>query len=368
MKVQTDVALAEWCTLGIGGPARWFQRATDESALQAALAWARDRNVRVHVLGGGSNVVFADEGFDGLVLQVDVRGLEQQSIGHRRVWVVGAGEPWDEFVAMMVDEGAAGLECLSGIPGLVGGTPVQNVGAYGQDVSGVIRAVHAIDRSTNATVALDTRSCAFGYRTSRFKREGGFIVSRVEFALRHGDPPTITYADVVSHFERLGPAKPTLKDVREVVLAIRRRKGMVIEPSNAANRSVGSFFVNPVITREHFARIEAGDTSIPHYPMGASQVKVPAAWLIERAGFPRGFSRGGIGVSPFQAQAIINQGGASAADVIALATDIKRAVWNTFSISLVPEPVFVGFPPSPELRWLIESPSQGGESVRAIRG
>jgi UDP-N-acetylmuramate dehydrogenase len=143
---------------------------------------------------------------------------------------------------------------------------------------------------------------------------------------------------------------------------------MVIEPSNAANRSVGSFFVNPVITREHFARIEARDASIPHYPMGASEVKVPAAWLIERAGFPKGFSRGVIGVSPFQAQAIINQGGASAADVIALATDIKRAVWNTFSISLVPEPVFVGFPPSPELRWLIESPSQGGESVRAIRG
>ena len=370
MKVQTDVALSDWCTLEVGGPARWFARAVDESAIQGALAWAKSKRTHVHVLGGGSNVVFADTGFDGLVLQVDVRGISRQSDGKRRLWAVGAGEPWDEFVALTVGEAAAGLECLSGIPGLVGGTPVQNVGAYGQDVSGVITAVHAIDRTTGATVALDAGSCGFGYRTSRFKREGGFIVSRVEFALRQGDRPTVTYADVVSFFNRLGVEEPTLNDVRGAILDIRRRKGMVIEPSNAANRSVGSFFVNPVITKEHFTQMcarQGPDIAIPHYPLG-TDVKVPAAWLIERAGFHKGLSRGPVGVSPFQAQAIVNHGGASAGDVIALASDIKRAVWNAFAIGLVPEPVFVGFPPSPELRWLVESSSRGGESAPANRG
>ena len=369
MTPQTDVSLAQWCTLGIGGPARWFVRAQNEGEVRSALAWARDKGVDAHVLGGGSNVVFADEGFDGLVLQIDVRGIDRTVTGGRPTWTAGAGESWDDFVAIAVDENAAGLECLSGIPGLVGGTPVQNVGAYGQDVSGVIGCVHVIDRLTGEALVLDAGDCGFGYRTSRFKREGAFIVSRVVFTLHSDGKPTVTYADVVAHFERLGEPQPTLKDVREAILDIRRRKGMVIEPSNPAHRSVGSFFVNPVITSNHFARIRERFTQdvVPHYPMATGAVKVPAAWLIEQAGFPKGLRRERVGVSPFQAQAILNHGGASARDVVALAADIKRAVWNMFTISLVPEPVFVGFSPTQELRWLVAS-SSPEPSVRANKG
>ena len=370
MRIQRDVGLAEWCTLGLGGAARWFHRAGDESAVQQALGWARDHNMPVHVLGGGSNVVFSDAGFDGLVLQVDIRGIEQRSAQDRRMFLAGAGEPWDEFVALTVEAGCGGLECLSGIPGLVGGTPVQNVGAYGQDVSAVITKLRAIDRKTGDVMVLAGGECGFGYRSSRFKRDDRYIVSRVEFGLLPGVPPTVSYADVVSYFEHIDQP-PSLGDVREAILTIRRRKGMVIEPGNPANRSVGSFFVNPVITSGHFAQIrgrEGDNATIPNYPVGATAVKVPAAWLIERAGFPKGYTRGAVGVSPFQAQAIVNHGGATAGDVLALAADIKRAVWNTFSIGIVPEPVFVGFPPSPELQWLLESPSPGDRHPRKDRG
>ena len=370
MTPQTDVSLARWCTLEIGGSARWFVRAQNETEIRSALSWARDRRAVLHVLGGGSNVVFSDEGFNGLVVQVDVRGVEREVSAGQRLWAVGAGESWDDFVDLSVDENAAGIECLSGIPGLVGGTPVQNVGAYGQDVSGVIRCVHAIDRVTGRAVVLDTGSCGFGYRTSRFKREGSFIVSRVVFALRPDGDPTVTYADVVRHFEAIGRPKPTLHEVREAILSIRRQKGMVVEPSNPANRSVGSFFVNPVITSDHFARIRerfSQDIRIPHYPAVTGFVKLPAAWLIEQAGFRKGLRREKVGISPFQAQAIVNHGGASANDVVALATDIKRTVWNMFSIALLPEPVFIGFSPTPELRWLtgVSSPDP---AMRANRG
>jgi UDP-N-acetylmuramate dehydrogenase len=371
MRIREDVPLAEWCTLGIGGAARWFHRAGDESAVQKALGWARDNNIPVHVLGGGSNVVFSDAGVNGLVLQIDIRGIEQSSDRDRRMFVAGAGEPWDEFVALTVKAGCGGVECLSGIPGLVGGTPVQNVGAYGQEVSDAITKVRAIDRRTGAAVVLSAEECGFGYRTSRFKRDDRFIVSHVEFGLRSAVPPTITYADVVSYFEQMNRPAPSLSDAREAILTIRRRKGMVIEPGNPANRSVGSFFVNPVITSGHFAQIrarEGPDAAIPHYPVGATAVKVPAAWLIERVGFAKGYSRGAVGVSPFQAQAIVNHGGATAGEVLALATDIKRAVWETFSIGILPEPVFVGFPPSPELQWLVASSPAGDRRVLENRG
>jgi UDP-N-acetylmuramate dehydrogenase len=245
------------------------------------------------------------------------------------------------------------LECLSGIPGQVGGTPIQNVGAYGQDVAGTIVTVSAIDRHGGKPVELSNAACAFGYRTSRFKRadRDRFVVTRVAFSLAPG-PPTLEYADLVEHFTRCGTASPSLDEVREAVLAIRRRKGMVIEPDNPARRSVGSFFVNPSIARAHFDELAARHPGMPGYSVGTDAVKVPAAWLIEQAGFRRGRREGAVGVSPLQAQAIVNLGGAAAADVVRLASAIKTAVWQRFGVAIVPEPVFVGFQDSPALDWL----------------
>lgn len=358
MTIQSDVALDDWCTLGVGGAARWFCDASNEQDILQALAWAQGRNLAVHVLGGGSNVVIADEGFDGLVIHVDIRGVARSRVRNREIFSAGAGEPWDTFVASTVVEGCGGLECLSGIPGLVGGTPVQNVGAYGQEVSESIVRVHAIDRRTRTVVVFDRDDCGFGYRSSRFKHQDQLIVSRVDFALTADARPALAYADVIAFFEQAGTASPSLPEVRDAILQIRRRKGMVIEAGNPANRSVGSFFVNPIITRGDFDRLAAGTgpapSGVPHYPVGPERVKLPAAWLIERAGFTKGLTRGAIGLSPFQAQAIVNHGGAHAVDVLTLAADIKRAVWQAFHIAIVPEPVFVGFKATTDLQWLLD--------------
>lgn len=356
MTPQTDVALAPLCTMAVGGPARWFVDADSESDIADALRWASARGIAVHILGGGSNVVIADAGIDGLVIRISLRGVDITPAGRKVVYCAGAGEPWDPLVARSVEDDAAGLECLSGIPGLVGGTPVQNVGAYGQDVSGAITRVDAIDRVTASPVTFSPAECGFGYRTSRFKHAdaGRHVVTRVEFSLTAHGPPTLAYGDVVALFEGAGTPAPSLAQVREGILAIRRRKGMVIEEGNPASRSCGSFFVNPVVSRADLERTQsaAGTEAVPHFVVGAGAVKIPAAWLIERAGFPRGTRRGAVGVSPFQAQAIVNLGGARAADVLDLATAIKRAVWRTFGIAIVPEPVFAGFAGSPDLHVL----------------
>lgn len=344
--------------MGVGGAARWFVEAGSETDVCAALAWARQRNVIVHLLGGGSNVVVSDDGVDGLVIKMDIRGVESMRHDRRQVYSVGAGEPWDPFVATTIAANCAGLECLSGIPGSTGGTPVQNVGAYGQDVSGSIIRVHVVDRDTQQPATLANAECGFGYRTSRFKREDidRFVVTRVDYALVPNAVPTIAYADLANYFAAGAEASPSLARVRDATIAIRRRKGMVIEAGNAAKRSCGSFFVNPTVTAERFAALQATigrDVMVPHYVGADRLVKVPAAWLIERAGFGKGFRRGPVGVSPFQAQAIVNHGGATAADVVTLAADIKRAVLQAFSIAIVPEPVFVGFAAAPELSWLL---------------
>lgn len=357
MTPRRDVALAKHCTIGVGGPARWFVDARSEDDVCHALQWASDHHAAVHVLGGGSNLVVSDAGFDGLVLRPLVRGIEVNADGGYVVYSAGAGEPWDDFVALTVGSECAGLECLSGIPGLVGGTPIQNVGAYGQEVSETIVRVHVVDRQSGTPAQLTNSSCRFAYRTSRFKRADAnrFIVTRVEFALVPGGAPKVAYADLVDYVAREGK-EATLASVREATLAVRRRKGMVIEAGNPANRSCGSFFVNPVVSAEVFSALEqqCAPDPVPHFRLGETQVKIPAAWLIERAGFPRGTARGAVGVSPFQAQAIVNLGGARASDVVALAAAIKRSVWSQFAVLLVPEPVFVGFEDdNHDLQWLL---------------
>jgi UDP-N-acetylmuramate dehydrogenase len=356
MQLESDVPLAPLTTMYVGGPARWYVRARTEDDVCQAVRWARERDVPLYILGGGSNVVISDQGLGGLALHVDVRGRERRHAGGVVEYAVGAGEEWDSFVAATVAENLAGVECLSGIPGSVGGTPVQNVGAYGQDVSETIATVRAIDRRSGDAVTLAAADCAFAYRSSRFKTSdaGKFVVTRVNFRLAEAARPTVSYADVVRYFDAQPHLERSVQTVRDAVLQIRRGKGMVIESANPANRSCGSFFVNPVISTAQYAAIAARlGVEPPKYVVDENHVKVPAAWLIERAGFPKGTTRGTVGISPFQAQAIVNHGSARAADVVTLACDIKQAVAALADVLLVPEPVFLGFAPSAELTWLL---------------
>jgi UDP-N-acetylmuramate dehydrogenase len=335
-----DIVLAPFTTLGIGGPARWFARATHVEQLLAA---ARSEDETLFVLGGGSNLVISDDGFKGVVLQIAIRGVSTARDGADVIVRAGAGESWDSLVESAAKQDLAGIECLSGIPGTVGGTPIQNVGAYGQEVATVIEWVAAIDRVNRAAVRLSRDDCRFAYRMSRFKREdaGRFMIAEVAFRLKRGAPPTVAYSDVVDYLARQHAQCPTVQHVRDAVLHIRRRKGMVLDAADSDTRSVGSFFMNPVVDRDTFERIAPA----PHYLMDNDSVKIPAAWLIEQSGFARGHMDGAVGLSTKHPLAIVNRGGAAARDVLRLARRIKLAVRERFDVNLRPEPVFVGFSP-----------------------
>jgi UDP-N-acetylmuramate dehydrogenase len=353
------VPLAPLSTLGVGGAARWMGRAQCVEHVLAAQGWAGARGVPLFVLGGGSNLVIADEGVDGLVLQMRVSGVNAAPKGEDTIVSAGAGESWDELVEFAVRRGLAGIECLSGIPGTVGGTPIQNVGAYGQEVASVIEWVDAVDRVTQGTVRLSRSECGFSYRMSRFKQHdaGRFIICSVAFRLRPGAPATLTYPDVVEYLSRQGIDSPDVRAVREAVLNIRRRKGMVIDATDPDTRSVGSFFMNPVVDRETFEGIrhrgsQGSAPQVPHFLMDNGTVKIPAAWLIEQSGFSRGHVDGASGLSTKHPLAIINRGGATARDIIRLARRIKTAVFERFGIALRPEPIFVGFTDDPDVEYL----------------
>jgi len=350
---RENVPLAPLTTLGVGGPARHYVRVDEAGALAEAVDWAGARGIPFMVLGGGSNLVVSDAGYPGLVIHMALRGVAARVIGEAVDVTAAAGEHWDSLVAFAVDRGWAGLECLSGIPGLVGATPIQNVGAYGQDVSETIVAVEVFDRPTRARLTLDNEACRFGYRMSRFKAEdaGSFIVLGVTYRLRPGGAPAVKYAELAKYFESRGVAEPTLAQARAAVLEVRKKKSMVLDPDDPNARSVGSFFMNPIVAEAEFESLSArlvaegvaaGVADIPHYPAGPGRLKMSAAWLIERAGFSRGTTRGPVGLSERHTLAIVNRGGARAADVVALAREIRDGVRARFGIALRPEPVFVG--------------------------
>jgi UDP-N-acetylmuramate dehydrogenase len=354
---QADVPLAPMTTLGVGGCARWFMRATTVEEVVAARRWCRDAGLPLFVLGGGTNMVVADGGVDGLVLQVAIRGVEFRPRGSKTTLRLGAGEPWDGAVAAAVSRGLAGLECLSGIPGSAGGTPIQNVGAYGQEVAQSVAEVTVVDRQSGDVATLGGAECAFGYRTSRFKREdeGRFVVCEVLFELGPG-PPTLTYPDVIGHLKERRVVSPGLADVRDAVLSIRRRKGMVIDPSDPDTRSVGSFFMNPVVdANRHAGLVSAAGGPVPGFVLHQDQIKVPAAWLIEQSGFSRGYRSGTVGLSSKHPLAIVNRGAATARDVVALAGLIKRRVVDRFGIWLRAEPAFVGFENDVDVAYLLDT-------------
>jgi UDP-N-acetylmuramate dehydrogenase len=347
MIVKENEPLAPLTTFAVGGPARWFAQAETEGEIAEAAAWARERGVRLFVLGGGSNLLVSDAGFDGLVLQVRLCGVDAEDTGAERVYRVAAGEDWDAFVTRAVAENCAGVECLAGIPGTVGGTPVQNVGAYGQEVSSVIACVRAFDLERREFFELTAAECGFSYRRSRFNSgdRGRFIVTRVDYRLHRGGAPTIAYPDVRRALGELGPKdrEPALAEVAGTVRRIRRSKGMLIVEGDPDCRSAGSFFKNPVIAAERAAEIAESGAVPPTFPAGPGRVKVPAAWLIEHAGFSKGFVLGGAGISSRHTLALVNRGGATAAEILALAQHISACVEEQFGIRLEMEPVMVGY-------------------------
>jgi UDP-N-acetylmuramate dehydrogenase len=338
--LKENVPLAPLTTLKIGGPARFFVRAKSDDEVVAAFEHARKSSLKVFVLGGGSNILVSDAGFDGLVIQVASKGTDFDG----SQVMARAGEDWDAVVAMCVYRDLAGVECLSGIPGFVGGTPVQNVGAYGQDVSETITQVRCYDRSTGNIVELSNADCGFTYRKSIFNsvaRER-YVVLSVAFELRPGGEANIEYKDLR---ERFKDGLPTLAEVRNAVLEIRRSKSMVIDAGDPNSQSAGSFFKNPIVDAKRIDQIaaNAGVESVPQFPATGGMVKLPAAWLIERSGFHKGFRLDHAGISTNHSLAIVNFGGASAAEIIALKDLIQKGVSEKFGILLEPEPVFVGF-------------------------
>ncbi len=346
MDIQRNVPLASLTTIGIGGPARHFTRATTVDELRAALAWARKKRERAFILAGGSNLLISDDGFPGLVLQIDLVGITVESEDDYATVKVAAGEPWDPFVAMAVEKGWAGIECLSGIPGSTGATPIQNVGAYGQDVSETIIRVEVLDRANDRVVSFTNRDCRFGYRTSLFKNfeRERYVVLNVTFRFERGASASVRYPELRRYLEERGESLEDLRTVRNAVIAIRRRKGMVIDPADPDTRSDGSFFMNPIITAAAFDsfRVKAGEDA-PNFPAGDGMVKLSAAWLIERAGYHKGFVHGNVGLSTKHTLAIINRGGGTAREVLELVAMIRDRVRETFGVELHPEPTFIGF-------------------------
>jgi UDP-N-acetylmuramate dehydrogenase len=345
--VREHVPLAPLTTLGVGGRARWFVAAADEATVVAAHAWAREHGVRLRVLGGGSNLVVADDGVEALVLHLGLRGIATRESDGALELTAAAGEPWDDLVRHAVEHGWAGLECLSGIPGRVGATPIQNVGAYGQEVSETVVAVRALDTESGEIATLPAARCGFAYRDSVFKRDepGRWVVLAVTYRLRPGGAPTLGYADVTRQLARQNVAAPTLTDVRAAVLAVRRGKSMVLDdPADPNRRSCGSFFLNPVLDAAAAATVaeRAGVPVMPRWPQANGRVKLSAAWLIEHAGFARGERAGPVGLSSRHTLAIVAHDGARARDVRAFAQRVQDTVEARFGVRLVPEPVFWG--------------------------
>ncbi len=338
-------------SLRIGGPARQFVDAETEQDLVAVVLDADARGEPVLVLGGGSNLVVRDGGFDGLVVRVATRAVDIERTTTQALVRVAAGEPWDSFVERCTTEGWSGVECLSGIPGLTGATPIQNVGAYGQEVKDTIREVRVLDRRTRAVRELTGTQCAFAYRTSAFKGDPRFVVIAVGFALeRRVESAPLRYAELTRALGVADGGRAPLDAVRRTVLALRRAKGMVLDSGDPDSVSAGSFFTNPILDALQLAalrkqRLEARGIdrrALPQFPEREGFTKVPAAWLIEKAGFARGWGEGRAGISRKHALALVNRGGATAEELLGVASAIERGVADTFGIEIMREPVVVG--------------------------
>jgi UDP-N-acetylmuramate dehydrogenase len=345
-----DAPFAELTTLRLGGPARRLVEAAHDDQIIEAVSRAQATGEPLLVLAGGSNLVVADAGFEGTAVRILTRGVSAHADGSRVRLAVAAGEPWESLVARCIADGLAGVECLAGIPGSTGATPIQNVGAYGQQVSEVIASLSAFDRAAGRVIELLGEECGFAYRSSMLRHSERYVVLGVTFELERstlGRP--IRYPELARTLDVAQGARAPLAAVSEAVLALRRGKGMVLDPGDPDSVSAGSFFLNPVLTEAQFAafarrvRDSLGESvRPPAWPEADGAVKLSAAWLIERAGFHRGFGEGRVGLSTKHTLALVNHGGASTAELIALAREIRGRVQKSFGITLHPEPTLVG--------------------------
>ena len=343
MIVQQQVALAPYTTLRVGGPARFFTEASSEAEVHEAFAWATERDLPLEVLGGGSNLLVPDAGYPGLIVRLSFFGVQRE--GAR--FDVGAGENWDRFVDQAVAAECGGVECLAGIPGSVGATPVQNVGAYGQEVAQTIVSVRAYDRRNGDFVDISAATCGFRYRQSIFNREqrGRYVITRVRFALHAGAKPYLGYADLQRWFAGTA-GTPTLAETADAVRSIRHAKGMVLAEGDPDTWSAGSYFKNPVVPVAKLEQIaavaEVAAETVPQWPAGNGECKLSAAWLLEHAGFGRGFVLGKAGLSNKHALAVTNRGGATCGDILRLEEAIRVGVRERFEVVLEREPVMLG--------------------------
>lgn len=351
LDLQKNIGLAGKTTFGVGGPASFFVRCENLEAVRAALVWAKEQQLPTFVLGGGSNLLVADRGFAGLVLQLGEDGITAREDGAEIVLEAAGGAGWDAVVQAALAAGGAGLEALSGIPGLAGAAPIQNIGAYGQEVAGQLEEVSVLDRESLEEKILPAAACGFGYRTSFFKTRwaGRYLITRIGFRLPRRDTAPAGYAELRRHLGLLEGQEARLMDLRAAVLELRRSKSMLAETNDENGRSAGSFFLNPVVAataadavRETYLA-RGGQREMPAWPAGEGHTKLSAAWLIEEAGFPRGYTRGRAGISSRHSLAIVNRGGASAAEILNLAREISERVHAVFAVQLKPEPILLGF-------------------------
>jgi UDP-N-acetylmuramate dehydrogenase len=350
VRAESETSLSPLTTLRLGGPAASLVEVTDADETVEAVRAADKAGRPVLVLAGGSNVVISDAGFDGDVILLRSAGVRAERRGDVVTVTVAAGHGWDELVAHCVTEGLAGIECLSGIPGSAGATPIQNVGAYGQEVSETIRAVTVYDRRDDAVLTMNPEQCGFGYRKSVFKGFDRYVVLEVVYALRPdllGGPLRFGELSKVLGVEAGGVAP--LGDIRDAVIGLRRGKGMVLDAADPDTRSVGSFFMNPVLPADGWGALldrvgeRLGEGVVPpQWPDGPDRVKTSAAWLIERAGFAKGYGRGGVAISSKHTLALTNRGGGSTTALLGLAREIRDGVHAAFGVRLVNEPVLIG--------------------------
>jgi UDP-N-acetylmuramate dehydrogenase len=353
LSIRENVTLAPYTTLGVGGPARFLVSIKHEDQVPEALEFARTHACPVFIIGGGSNILVSDSGFPGMIVRMEIRGIQPLDEDNSEFVSVAAGETWDVFVQRCVDQNLAGIECLSGIPGTVGGAPVQNIGAYGQEISDVILSIRALDRETNSIEELSGNDCRFGYRTSIFNttQRDRYIILKVAFSLRPYGKPRILYKDLEDCFNSRSKT-PSIGEVRRAVVKIRESKGMVLNQTDDDLKTAGSFFKNPVLEPGKATEIEntarerdllASTEDFPRFTAHSGNVILPAAWFVEQAGFEKGFTYGNVGVSSKHALALVNNGGAQAREFIDLMHRIQEKVFSQFGVLLLPEPTLIGF-------------------------
>jgi UDP-N-acetylmuramate dehydrogenase len=346
--IRENVTLADFTTFAVGGPARWFAQVSNEEEALQALVFAREKGLPLLVMGGGSNILASDDGFPGLVILNRITGFSFEQAGGDIFVTAGGGEDWQDFVDRCIGAGWQGVECLAGIPGTVGASPIQNIGAYGQEVSQVITEVRCLEIATGTTVTFDNEKCSFRYRESIFntKRIGSYLVTSVTFRLKRNAAPAVNYRELEERLSAV--AEPGPADVRDSVMSIRDGKGLIVRPGYQSFRCAGSFFKNPVVTSAQFEQVRDlvgghGEGAGWAWPMNGGFVKISAARLIQCSGFERGYRSGNVGISPRHTLILVSYEGATAGEIVDFASEVQRRVMDRFGVLLLPEVRLVGF-------------------------